>query len=64
MTGELGDKRMSCHMPDTPKAAETMCFFLRCVCCYQSTPDRPCICIGGKLPSHMAVIGVLWKLLR
>jgi len=51
-------------MPDTPNAAATMCFFLRCVCCYQSIPDRPCICIGGKLPSHMAVIGVLWKLLR
>jgi hypothetical protein len=33
-------------------------------CCYQSTLDRPCICIGGKSPSHMAVIGVLLKLLR
>ena len=41
-----------------------MCFFLRCVCCYQSTGDRRCICIGGKSPSHMAVIGVLWKLLH
>jgi len=40
-----------------------MCFFLRCVCCNQSTPNRPCICIGGKSPSHMAVIGMLLKLL-
>ena len=38
-------------------------FFPALLCCNQSTPNRPCICIGGKSPSHMAVIGMLLKLL-